>query len=78
MHSANFLCRSDPVSERDVHERRLAMALDVDTSARIMTPGSFSSANSSIDSGYLSTSPGRTVWKDNEWTKEGSIARLLQ
>jgi hypothetical protein len=78
MHSANFLCRSDPVSERDVHERRLAMALDVDTSARIMTPGSFSSANSSIDSGYLSTSPGRTVWKDNEWTKEGSISRLLQ
>jgi hypothetical protein len=77
LHSANFLSRADPARERDAHERRLALALDVDTSARIMAPGSYSSVNSSLDAYDASTNLKRTTWTNNEWTKEGSVARLF-
>ena len=78
LHSANFLNRVEPDIERDAHERRLALALDVDTSSRIMELSTYSSVNSSLNNiSGLSSSPARTVWKDNEWTKEGSVARLL-
>jgi hypothetical protein len=77
LYSANFFTQIDPVSERDLHERRLALALDVDTSARVFSTGSFSSVSGSLDSssdlGYVSSK--KIVWKNNEWSKEGSTSR---
>jgi WD40 repeat protein len=77
LYSANFFTQIDPVSERDLHERRIALALDVDASARVFSTGSFSSASGSPDSssdlGYVSSK--RIVWKNNEWSKEGSTSR---
>ena len=77
LYSANFFTQIDPVSERDLHERRIALALDVDASARVFSTGSFSSASGSPDSsadlGYVSSK--RIVWRNNEWSKEGSTSR---
>jgi hypothetical protein len=79
LYSANFFAPSDPAADRDMHERRLALALDVDTSTRMLSPSRLSSPSRSIDissdNGY---SPSRRlVWKNNEWTKEGSISRRI-
>jgi hypothetical protein len=81
LYSAGFFAPSDPAADRDMHERRLALALDIDTSTRMISPNRLSSPTSSSldtssDNGY---SPSRRlVWKNNEWTKEGSISRMTR
>jgi hypothetical protein len=80
LYSANFFSDTDPISERDTHERRLALALDLDTSARLMSTASFSSASpSSVDAAsdpVSASSSGNLVWQNNEWDREGSTISL--
>ena len=74
--SSNFLSRRDSNSELDVHERRLAMALELDTASRVFT---YAYPASPADSGYDSsqspfgpatpTSAPRT-WRDGQWDKQ--------
>lgn len=69
LYTANFFAASDPVSDGDMYERRLALALDVDASKRmVISPGS--SPARSFSRGV--------VWKDNEWMKEGVVTRKVQ
>jgi hypothetical protein len=68
--SSNFLTHQDSNSELDVHERRLAVALELDTASRVLN------YQGSPDSGYGSASPVRTstpatpierAWRDGQW-----------
>jgi len=77
LYRSNFLDRLDSVAEREALERRLALALDVDISARVLNYVAGKSCRPTL------TSPpslnrakafGPTVWKDSSWTKEGSTA----
>jgi hypothetical protein len=76
LYSANFFGSSDPITDREMHERRLALALDIDTSIRMLSPSpmrsSSGSPNNSSDHGNSISR--RLVWKDNEWTKVGSVS----
>jgi hypothetical protein len=78
LYSANFFAHSDPVLERDVHERRLALAFDVDTSEKIISltssPKSFSSGSSSNDyTGMEVAESPKSVWANNQWNKKGRV-----
>ncbi|KAL2352060.1 meiosis-specific APC/C activator protein AMA1 [Cryomyces antarcticus] len=81
-----FLNRTDPKDDLEVYESRVALALGIDQSSRILGPTSpigdpgsplSSPQPASSSSGALS-SPSRddshlpTVWRDNEWITEGS------
>lgn len=73
LYRTNFLDRLDSTMESEAYERRLALALDVDTSSRVLaindTTTSSNSANHSPDCTQI---PGPTIWKDGQWIKEGS------
>jgi hypothetical protein len=87
--SSNFLSRRDSSAELDVHERRLAMALELDTASRVFT---YSTAQSSpVDFGYSSapslvgpsssSSPlvlMQRVWRDGQWEKSRSVTCAKQ
>ncbi|KAF2668785.1 WD40 repeat-like protein [Microthyrium microscopicum] len=80
LYSANFFASTDPATERDMHERRLALALDIDPSTRLFSPSSPSSGSGSLDNSPeqgLGAS-GKLVWKNNEWNREGSITSPLR
>jgi hypothetical protein len=74
--SSDFLSRRDASAEADGHERRLAMALGLDTASRVFT---YSSPPNSPDPGYGSANespspPGlRRVWRDNQWMKSITV-----
>ena len=78
LYSANFFGSSDPVQDREMHERRLALALDVDTSIRMLSPSPAHSPSGSVDHSpdYGFGISRKLVWKDNEWTKVGTIFSL--
>jgi hypothetical protein len=86
LYSSKFLARIDLTSELEIHERRLALALDLDPSSRILTHQTLDSSqqisptnsNSSLspDQGYRNAARSR-VWMNNEWVREGSVARLF-
>lgn len=70
--SSNFLSHRDSNNELDVHERRLAVALELDTASRVL------GYQGSPDSGYGSASPTRTsapttplerAWRDGQWAQ---------
>jgi hypothetical protein len=86
LHSSKFLARIDSIGELEVHERRLALALDLDPASRILTyQTSGKATRSSPTHSSFSSSPdqinrnsiGSRVWLNNEWVKEGSVARLF-
>ncbi len=84
LYRSNF-SRSDPESSVDAHERRLALAIDVDQTCRMLGP---LTSSERIDRGHgnhqiehirgipsSQSSVGPTVWRDNEWAKAGSVYR---
>jgi hypothetical protein len=85
LYSSKFLARIDSSSELEIHERRLALALDLDLSSRILTHQAPCSSQhltptksvspSSPDRGSCNAT-GSRVWMNNEWVREGSVARL--
>jgi hypothetical protein len=76
LYSSNFLTRRDSTAELDTHERRIAMALELDTASRVLR---YSTPPLTPDSGYAS-SPERTqpvtplqrIWRDNQWERADS------
>jgi hypothetical protein len=80
LYSANFLARVSTSTQLEVHERRLALALDLDTSSRVLkfqnsSPSSTASPASSNSAG-TADGEGSRVWKDSRWIQEGSVTRL--
>ncbi|KAF1991700.1 WD40 repeat-like protein, partial [Aulographum hederae CBS 113979] len=74
LYTSMFLNRPDPLMETEAHERRLALAFDVDQASRVLGI-STSPTVASLPSSSHSNSPTR-IWRDNEWIKEGSVALL--
>jgi len=85
LYTSNFFQRTDPASELDIHEKRLALALDINQASRILdvsvlpglTSSPFDSPASSPMKGPLPEMRGATFWKDGEWVKDGSTTSLL-
>jgi len=80
LYTSNFFQRTDPLSELDLHEKRLALALDIDQASRILEmpllPSSPCSPPVSL-ANSLSRAPlpevqSAIVWRDSEWVKDGS------
>jgi len=83
LYSSNFLSRRDSAAELDVHERRIAMALELDTASRVFQYSSTPGTPTTPDSGYGSSPERRTpmslmqrVWKDSQWEKPGAATSI--
>jgi len=79
LYTSMFLSRSDPEAELEAYERRLALALDVDQTDRVLqhtTPNS-SPLSASPDSQSSPGSRTKHIWRDNAWNKDGVASRLL-
>ncbi len=76
LYKSAFLNRADPEAELEAYERRLALALDVDQTERVLhhSPPPSSPLKAGCES---STSPAKTVWRDGGWVKDGSNSRLF-
>lgn len=72
-YAADFLKRDSPSEDEVTHGRRLAVAMNLDTSARMIDHSSPSSSGSSPRSDE-SGSP--RVWKDGIWEKEAVVSRM--
>lgn len=85
LYSAKFLTQADSGQELEQYEKRLALALDIDQTSRILgSPEAFESPSSSPTKPGTSSPhtpvkqradnfQGDTVWRDNRWSREGSI-----
>ncbi|KAF2236505.1 WD40 repeat-like protein [Viridothelium virens] len=79
LYSSQFLSGTDATADLDAHERRLALALDVDRDSKILSPPSSPPLSSSSPSSSASPvgSPQayrpdyvQPIWRDSQWTKE--------
>jgi hypothetical protein len=80
LYTSMFLNRSDPEAELEAYEQRLAIALDVDRTDRILHyhPSMSNSVSRSSSSPPTLDSCTKHIWRDNAWTKDGVVtARLL-
>lgn len=73
MYTSAFLNQNEPSDGQEMHERRLAAALDFDQANRVLaessgveTPAS-PAASSSASASPISGSSSPTVWRDNHW-----------
>jgi hypothetical protein len=80
LYTSMFLSRSDPEAELEAYERRLALALDIDQTGRILEHSPSNNSPSTASSGSTPSPMGRTrhVWKDNAWTKDGVAPRSFR
>ncbi|KZM21477.1 hypothetical protein ST47_g7406 [Ascochyta rabiei] len=70
LYTSTFLSRADPEAELEAYERRLALALDVDQTARILRHTPPSSNRSGMK--YDNTLPHAPhLWKDSAWVQFG-------
>ena len=86
--ASQFLPEPDPRAELEAHERRLALALDVDQSGKILSPPTsppispISPSPSGSSPSSVGSPPNRTsdhtkpIWRDNQWIKQDSELRL--
>ena len=88
MYSSRFLESNTPDRDLEKHEGRLALALDFDQASRVFEFSSPSSSDPSANTSSRSASGGssrgrcerdtadpRVIWRDNEWSKDGSPTR---
>lgn len=67
-YAADFLRPNEPGDEASAHERRLALAMNIDLTGRIVDSGSSTPTSP--------TSPaGSPVWKDCKWVEEKTLSR---
>jgi hypothetical protein len=74
LYKSAFLNRADPEAQLEAYERRLALALDVDQTDRILAHSSASSPENALQSGAASQT--KHVWRDGAWIKDGVALRL--
>ena len=80
MHTSRFFERNSPELDRGRLERRLAAALDIDQTIKVLNHSrSPERGRSSIRSGIGSISrscpPGRTIWENGQWVRPRSLFR---
>lgn len=92
MYSSRFFEGDNPEEALEKHEGRLALALDFDQANKVLsfgTTGITTNRRAShgmriLKNGSLNVSPDRghpdvqTIWKDNEWVKEGMVTRKIR
>ena len=76
LYKSAFLNRADPEAELEAYERRLALALNVDQTGRVLqhSPIPPYPLNAKHGSPTLSARP---VWRDGGWMRDGVVSRLL-
>lgn len=65
-YAADFLRKIEPGDEEEAHERRLALAMNVDLAVKVLSTGPLTPISP----------PGSSVWKDSSWTRDGVVSRL--
>ncbi|KAI4926585.1 hypothetical protein J4E85_006879 [Alternaria conjuncta] len=75
LYKSAFLNRADPDAELEAYERRLALALDIDPTDRILQHSSSPVSSSSPHSGPASQA--KHVWRDGAWTRDGVVSSLF-
>lgn len=74
MYLANFIATDTPRQDRERHESRLALALDIDQATRVLN---ISNQDSPKDLSPASPQYGKRspfTWKDNTWMRTGGAA----
>jgi hypothetical protein len=75
LYKSAFLNQADPDAELEAYERRLALALDIDQTDRILQHSSFPTFPSSPHIGPVSQAT--HVWRDGAWVKDGVNSSLF-
>ncbi|KAF1944277.1 WD40 repeat-like protein [Clathrospora elynae] len=75
LYKSAFLNRADPEAELEAYERRLALALDVDQTDRVLQYSQIRPSVHSTQSGGA-TSQAKHVWRDGVWIKDGANSLL--
>lgn len=75
LYKSAFLNRADPDAELEAYERRLALALDIDQTDRILQHSSSPVSVSSPHGGPASQA--KHVWRDGAWVKDGVNSSLF-
>ncbi|KAH7075571.1 meiosis-specific APC/C activator protein AMA1 [Paraphoma chrysanthemicola] len=75
LYTSTFLNRADPEAELEAYECRLALALDIDQTERILQHAPAPAISHSVLHCFPS-SHARHVWRDSAWTKD-SVSPLL-
>jgi hypothetical protein len=75
LYKSAFLNRADPDAELEAYERRLALALDIDQTDRILQHSSSPASSGSPRSGPASQA--KHVWRDGAWVKDGVKSSLF-
>lgn len=80
LYTSIFLSRADPEAELEAYEQRIALALDIDQTDRVLEHSTASNNLFTASSSSTPSPAGRTkhVWKDNAWTKVDGVARLFR
>jgi hypothetical protein len=73
LYKSAFLNRVDPEADQEAYERRLALALDVDQTDRILQHSSSPASQSSSPCG--ATLQAKNVWRDGAWIKDSVNSR---
>lgn len=80
MHTSRFFERDSPELDRGRLERRLAAALDIDQTIKVLNYSRSpergrSRVRSVIGSSSRSCPPGRTIWENGQWVRPRSLSR---
>jgi hypothetical protein len=75
LYKSAFLNRADPEAELEAYERRLALALDVDQTDRILQHSSSPASQTPPHS--AAASQAKHVWRDGAWIRDGVKSRLF-
>ncbi|KAF2741049.1 WD40 repeat-like protein [Polyplosphaeria fusca] len=78
LYTSLFLNGHDPEAELEAYERRIALALDVDRSDKVLDNLPAPSSSPAVASSAVGLSPKQTdhVWRDNAWVKDGTTMLL--
>jgi hypothetical protein len=76
LYTSTFLDRADPEAELEAYEHRLALALDVDQTHRVLQHSPSPSSHHSEKHGGA-TPHSKHTWRDGAWIKDGVIPSLF-
>lgn len=74
LYRSAFLNRADPEAELEAYAQRVALALDIDQTDRILQHSSLATCRASPKTG--SDSQVKHVWRDSAWVRDGLNPRL--
>lgn len=76
LHSGQLLSRFGVLDDHEAHVRRLAVALDIDPTSRILLPDSTTSPSNSVQrkENTKRHSFGNPTWQDSSWVKNDCVS----